>query len=156
MRTTRGWTGLRAAALALALCAGAAGRPALGATIQATDSAHVFVTYSTTGQIGGDTSMQGVSGDRNVISFESAGGSFTSPSFFGLGKFVINASPDEVVTYKDTPFTITYMARTVNNGVPMPNETPFLLTGVLNGTINANGPNSSLVTATFDPVKQET
>jgi hypothetical protein len=142
MRKTRGWAGLRAAAIALGLSAGAAGAGA--ASIQ--DSASTLIGYSTSGSIG----LTGITG-RNVISFANSSGTFTAPSAFSLGEFSVSGlNSGESTTYTNTPFSITFLAQTVDNGTPIPNQTPVTLTGVLNGTFT--GSSQSDVVATFNPL----
>ena len=141
MKTTREWTGLRAAIVALAL--GAWLVPDAGAAALSTDSIQSYMEYSTLGTIG----TQGISGDA-VVSFQNvANGGFTAPSFFSVGRFEVKVPNSGTTTYTDTPFEITYLANKVDGDVPGVNETPISLTGMLNGTID--GTQSSLV-ATFD------
>jgi hypothetical protein len=138
MKTTRGWAGLRAAAVALGLIAfGASGA-----------RASALMNYSTSGSIDPTT---GVSGSP-VISFNSVlENSFFSPSAFSLGEFQVAKLPDGQTTkYTDTPFKITFLANTVNGVAPSPNETPIVVTGTLNGSVT--GANQSNVTAKFDPI----
>lgn len=147
MRMTRGWTGLRTSVFALAIAAGAGG--ARGAATDSTsNSVQSQLEYSTAGAIG----TTGVSGP-NVISFNSVpAGSFSSPSNFSLGSFVVSALPTgQSTTYTNTPFRLTYLATKVDGQVPSPNQTPIQLTGVLNGTITGSGQSS--VEATFDSTK---
>lgn len=147
MQTTRGWTGPRLAALTVAVGLATAGAADASPT-------KTVMSYRTSGTI--DTS-KGISGPTDVvaINFKSVEeGSFTSPSSFSLGEFVVAALPPGVVTtYTNTPFKITYFAQQIDGETPDPNQTPITFTGVLNGTVN--GPNQSDVVATFDPVSIE-
>lgn len=137
MHTTRGWTGLRAAAVALALAAGFASAA----------QAEPLISYSTSGTIG----LTGISGP-NVISFNSVlTGAYTAPSSFSLGEFLVAPLNDGITTsYTNTPFTITYLTTQVDGATPDPNETPITITGFLQGTIN--GSSQSDVVATFNPI----
>ena len=106
----------------------------------ASDSIRSFMEYSTSGQVG----STGVTGTP-VISFNSvAAASFTAPSSFSLGEFLVAALPEGTSTsYSNTPFSITYLDQKVDGIVPTINETPVVLRGVLNGTVTgldlANG-----------------
>lgn len=144
MRNSRGWTGPRMAAVALALGLMAA-PTAPAATLPPTS----VNDYGTSGTVKPSTST--VSG-TNVISFNSvASGSFLAPSAFSLGEFLVSELPVGVsTTYTNTPFEINYIAQKVNGEVPANNQTPLKITGVLNGTVT--GPNQSSVVATFDPI----
>jgi hypothetical protein len=145
MRMTRGWTGLRTAAVALTLAAVFASA-AQAAPVDG--GASSFVEYSTSGTVG----LTGVTGP-NVISYNSvAAGSFTSPSSFSLGEFLVAPLMEgSTTTYNNTPFAITYLVNKVNGTEPDPNETPITITGVLNGTIV--GATQSDVVATIDPIE---
>jgi hypothetical protein len=80
---------------------------------------------------------------------------FNSPSAFSLGDFQVAPLPLNVsTTYANTPFSITFLANSVNGEVPNPNDTPFELTGTLNGTIT--GASQSSVVAKFDPIANTT
>lgn len=142
MNTTRGWNTLRTAAITLSLIA-------LGASGARASS---LMNYSTSGSI--DTTT-GVTGSP-VISFDSVqNNTFSSPSAFSLGQFVVANLPDgQSTTYTNTPFSITFLANTVDGATPSPNQTPIVVTGELNGTIT--GANQSDVEATFDPIKNST
>jgi hypothetical protein len=142
MHRTRGWTGLRTAAIALGI--GALIVP--GAQAAPMSQASPLMQYSTTGSISGD----GITG-QNIISFKAAQGSFTAPSSFSLGEFTVDPlNSGQTTTYNNTPFSITYLAENVDGNKPVPNDTPITLTGVLNGTFS--GPDQSSVVATFNPV----
>jgi len=146
MRRTRGRAGLAPAAVALGLLAWVA--PGADAAPMK-ESAKTFVTYNSTGSVG----LSGITG-KNVVSFKVAGGSFTAPSAFSLGEFLVDGlAAGETTTYTNTPFSISYLAKEVDGVDPVPNETPITLTGVLNGSFN--GPDQSSVVATFDPVINE-
>jgi len=121
----------------------------LGFLAQATIAqASPVVNYSTSGTI--DSS--GITGTP-VISFNSVlNSSFGAPSNFSLGDFQVAALPTgQTATYKDTPFHITYLVNSLDDGsTPNPNETPIQVSGVLNGTVM--GGNQSHVVAKFDPI----
>ncbi|WZO98325.1 PEP-CTERM sorting domain-containing protein [Isosphaeraceae bacterium EP7] len=141
MSMSRKWVGLRIALAALATIAVTAGS-------SRADSLKSYMNYNTSGTI----DSAGVTGTP-VISFNSvAAGSFTAPSSFSLGEFLVSGAlpDDQVTTYTNTKFSITLGISKVNGSVPLPNETPFTLTGVLNGSIT--GTSQSDVVATFDPV----
>jgi hypothetical protein len=120
------------------------------AAIAGTDSsvsAATLVKYSTSGTV----ESSGITGSP-VISFKSlADATFNSPSFFSLGDFQVAALPvGQATTYSHTPFHITFIADEVGGSSPVPNGTPIVLNGELNGTVtNAN---QSTVRASFDPL----
>jgi len=143
MRKTNGWTWLRSAAIALGI--GAAG--ASGADAAGMSSTSAFVDYNTTGSI---TDLGGVTG-RNVVSFKVTGGSFTTPSYFSLGEFLVDGLNDgESTTYNNTPFAITYQTTGVDHKSVDPSVGTVKLTGILNGSLAGAGQSS--LKATFDPV----
>ncbi|WP_237722898.1 PEP-CTERM sorting domain-containing protein [Singulisphaera acidiphila] len=133
----RRWSGVSKLALALSLLL------LTGANV----SAGTLVTYSTSGTV----ESGGVSGS-GVISFKSlTDASFNSPSFFSLGDFQVAALPTGTsTTYTNTPFSITLIANQVDGEVPVPNGSPIVISGVLNGTIT--GGNQSTVRALFNPI----
>lgn len=137
MRTTRGWTGPRMAAVALTL--GLLGLATPGAR------GSVLVSYNTSGTIGSD----GITGTPNTISFNSvANGVFLSPSQFSMGDFLVAPLGDgQKATYKDTPFSISIFVKDVDGKTPTSSD-PIVVTGVLNGDVV--GPNQSSVKATFN------
>ena len=143
MHTKLGWTGPRLAVLALVI--GLAPASALADPISQTPTS--LNEFSTSGTVG----LTGISGP-NVISFNSvADGTFTAPSSFSLGEFLVGALPPGVsTTYTNTPFQLSYSALKINGETPTSNDTPVIMTGVLNGTVN--GPSQSSVIATFDPI----
>jgi hypothetical protein len=146
MRTNLGWTTSRTAVLVLALGMVSSTVADAAASKAASDSASI--NYNTTGSVG----LDGITG-RNVVSFRVTGGSFTAPSSFSLGEFMVGAlDPGEATTYDNTPFSISYLTQMVDGVSPTPNQTPITLTGVLNGTFT--GANQSDVVATFDPTTQ--
>jgi hypothetical protein len=142
MPKTRRWTGLRSAVTALALVAWFA--PDAGAAAMKTESIKSLMEYSTSGTI----DSTGVTGTP-VISFNSAaGGSFTAPSSFSLGQFLVAALPTgQTTTYTNTPFHITYLANKVD-GLPTDPATQVVVNGTLNGTIE--GSSQSNVVASFN------
>lgn len=140
MRKAHGWTGLRTAALALGLFAAAAS----GAKA---DPLFNYSTYSTQGSV--DTS-KGISGPSAITFVPIMNNTFNSPSAFSLGQFqALPLQAGQSTTYSHTPFSITFVANEVNGQTPVPNETPVVLKGELNGTLS--GPSTSSVKATFLP-----
>jgi hypothetical protein len=115
-------------------------------TTTATDPTSLM-GYSTSGRIG----VTGISGP-NVISFNSvAQASFEAPSSLSLGEFLVAALPAGIsTTYTNTPFQISYIDQSVDGNNPGTNQTPIMLTGLLNGTVT--GPSQSSVVATFNPI----
>ena len=150
MRRTRGWTGLRTSVVALGLVAAAAGVTRADPMSTPTST---LLAYETSGTIG----TTGVTGDPSAITFTPLiGASFVSPSTLALGVFQAKAlAAGQSVTYDNTPFDIKFTGRQRqqrHRRRSSPNETPFDITGVLNGTLS--GANQSSVTATFDPPVQ--
>mgnify|MGYP001048855119 CR=1 FL=1 len=142
MRMTRGWTGLRAAALALGTVA------LLASQARADAISSPSMNYDTAGSIG----TTGVSGDGNVITYiPVTSGAFTSPSFLNLGFFqVAPLKAGQSTTYTNTPFSLTFLPSSVG-GVNLGSDVkPITISGVLNGTISGN--TQSSVTATFDDI----
>src|SRR5262245_31091509 len=131
MHTKHGRIGPRLAVLALVvgLVPASAFADPMTPTPQTPTSLNEF---STSGTIG----LTGISGP-NVISFNSvADGTFTAPSSFSLGEFLVGALPPGVsTTYTNTPFQLSYSALKVNGETPTSNDTPVIMTGVLNGTV---------------------
>jgi hypothetical protein len=146
MRMTRGWTGLRAAAIAFGTVA------LLASHVRADAISSPSMTYNTAGSIG----TTGVSGDGNVITYiPVTSGSFTSPSFLNLGFFQVAPLKDgQSTTYKDTPFSLTFLPSTVGGSDVTADVKPITITGKLTGTINGNSQSS--VTALFDPISAPT
>jgi hypothetical protein len=144
MRTNHVGTGLRRAAITFGLCA----MMTSGLSASPSESSlSSLMQFGTSGQVG----TTGITGP-NVISYVPvSSGSFTTPSAFSLGTFVVGYQPQgTTTTYDHTPFSITYTAQKVNGDVPKPNETPITITGFLNGSVS--GPDQSNVVATFDPI----
>ncbi len=139
MHRIQGWTGLRAAVIALGLVAWTA----TGATAAP-------LSYTTTGQV--DTTT-GVSG-TNVISFVplSAGNSVdlsTGQTNVGLGNFVISPLADGVTTtYSNTPIQISFLPASYGS-TSVGTDAPVVVSGTLNGVVD--GASSSTVTATINP-----
>jgi len=139
MHRIQGWTGLRAAVIALGLVAWTA----TGATASPLD-------YTTSGQV---TPTTGVTG-TNVVSFVplSSGNSVdlsTGQTNAGLGNFVISPLADgAATTYSNTPIQISLQPQSYG-GTSISSDAPVVVSGVLNGVVN--GPSSSTVTATFNP-----
>jgi len=135
MRMVRRWSGFSSLAIAVAAMSGT------GSSV----SAATLVKYSTSGTV----ESGGITGSP-VISFNSlTDATFNSPSFFSLGDFQVAALPTgSSSTYNHTPFHITFIAGEVDGSSPVPNGSPIILNGELNGTItNAN---QSTVRASFD------
>src|SRR5271157_4378508 len=141
MHRIQGWTGLRAAVIALGLVAWTA----TGATAAP-------LSYTTSGQV---TLQTGVTG-ANVVSFVplNSGNSVdlcTGQTNMGLGNFVITSpGPDASTNYTNTPFQITIFPVSYGSDTTVGKDAPVALSGVLNGVVN--GPSSSTVVATFNPV----
>src|SRR5208337_2754984 len=139
MHRIQGWTGLRAAVIALGLVAWAA----TGATAAP-------LTYTTSGQI---TPTTGVTG-TNVVSFVplSSGNSVdlsTGQTNASLGNFVISPlAAGTTTTYSNTPIQISFLPASYG-GTSLSGDAPVVVSGVLNGVVN--GPSSSTVIATLNP-----
>lgn len=141
MRKTSRWNVIRAGVLALTLVgvAGTSGR------------ADTLINYSTSGSIG----MDGVTGSGVISFIPVSANQFNSPSAFSLGDFQVAAlQSGQSTTYVNTPFSITFLANSVDGSTPDPNETPLSLSGVLNGTISGAGQSS--VVAKFNPLANPT
>jgi len=150
MHRIQGWTGLRAAVIALGLVAWTA----TGATASP-------LSYTTSGQVdttSGVSSSTGGTPDNtadNVVSFVPliSGNSVdlsTGSTNASLGSFVIQALGEgKTTTYNDTNFRINFQPVSYN-GTSISSDAPVVVSGVLNGTVN--GPSSSTVTATFNSV----
>ena len=138
MHRIQGWTGLRAAVIALGLVAWTA----TGATASP-------LSYTTSGQI---TPTTGVTG-TNVVSFVplSSGNSVdlsTGQTNASLGNFVISPlAAGATTTYSNTPIQISFQPQSYG-GTSISSDTPVVVSGVLNGVVS--GPSSSTVTATFN------
>ncbi len=153
MHMTRGWTWTRTAVAALALAVAAAA-PAAADEIDSTKAGAAntvtsLLNYSTSGAI----DLSGVTG-ANVISFNSVSDNqFTAPSSFSLGEFLVAPLPVGVSTsYNNTPFSVTYIPRSVD-GKPLdfdPGSVLPTISGFLTGTVT--GPSQIDVVATFKPV----
>lgn len=137
MRMVRRRSGLSTIVIALGFTAVTASHAAASTLIQ----------YSTSGTIG----SSGVTG-APVISFISLNENEVIPtSFLSLGSFqVAGLQSGQSTTYTHTPFHITLVVDQVNGAVPLPNETPIVLNGWLDGKIT--GSQKSSVQATFDPI----
>ena len=136
MRQTRGWNGLRTTVFALAIVALAAS----GA------DAAALMTYSTVGSTIESVGVAGVGAiSLNTVNI----GSFTNPSSFSLGEFQVAELPEGTsTTYANTPFHFTFQSKMIDGVEPVPNATPIVVQGVLNGAVN--GSNQSTVVASFD------
>ena len=149
MHRIQGWTGLRAAVIALGLVAWTA----TGAT-----AAPLF--YTTSGQVDTTTGVSSSTGGtpdstpNNVVSLVplTSGNSVelsTGQTNASLGNFVITSPGDNTTTtYHDTPIRISFQPQSYN-GTSISSDAPVVVSGVLNGVVN--GPSSSTVTATFKP-----
>ena len=95
-----------------------------------------LVTYDAVGQVG----ITGTTGP-SAIGFDSQwSGSLFAPGYLDLGSFtMVNPNPGIQTTYKNTPFWISVTVKTLDGIAPVPNETPVLLAGVLNGTMYDSG-----------------
>ncbi|MGA2700121.1 MAG: PEP-CTERM sorting domain-containing protein [Isosphaeraceae bacterium] len=145
MHRIQGWTGLRAAVIALGLVAWTA----TGATAAP-------LSYTTSGQVDTTTGVSSSSGGTadNVVSFVplSSGNSVdlsTGQTNASLGNFVISPLADGVTTtYSNTPIQISFQPASYN-GTSISSDAPVVVSGVLNGVVN--GPSSSTVIATLNP-----
>ena len=149
MHRIQGWTGLRAAVIALGLVAWTA----TGAT-----ASPLF--YTTSGQVDTTTGVSSSTGGtpdstpNNVVSLVplTSGNSVelsTGQTNASLGNFVITSPGDNTTTtYHDTPIRISFQPQSYN-GTSISSDAPVVVSGVLNGVVN--GPSSSTVTATFKP-----
>lgn len=141
MHRIQGWTGLRAAVIALGLVAWTA----TGATAAP-------LSYTTSGQV---TPTTGVTG-TNVVSFNalSTGNSLdlsTGQTNASLGSFAIAPlAPGVSTTYNQTPFQISLLPASYGSTTFGTDAPVVSLTGFLNGTVS--GPSNSTVTATFNSV----
>ncbi len=138
MHRIQGWTGLRAAVIALGLVAWTA----TGATAAP-------LSYTTSGQV---TPTTGVTG-TNVVSFVplSSGNSVdlsTGQTNASLGNFIISPlAAGATTTYSNTPIQISFLPQSYG-GTSISSDPPVVVSGVLNGVVN--GPSSSTVTATLN------
>jgi len=148
MRISQRWTGLRTSVLALAFVTwGASGA-----------WANAIIKYTTSGQIDPSAGVTGA----NVVSFipingtgEKASNTITSigtPSNLSLGDFQVAGLPDgQTTTYKNTPFSITFLPNTVNGDAYKPDSNmAIVIHGVLNGLVQ--GASTSSLVATFDHI----
>lgn len=88
-----------------------------------------------------------------VVSFQGASGTIATGSAFSIGTFTVSAPPSGTSTYTNIPFQILFKTEAVNGSTVSPNETPVVLTGMLNGTVTAGASGSSPVStlmATFN------
>ena len=142
MRMTRGWTALRTTVAALGI-----------ATLAASGAdAAALMSYSTVGSTIDSTGVTGV----GAISLNTVnGGSFSNPSSFSLGEFQVAELPEGTTTsYENTPFHFTFQSKTIDGVEPIPNGTPVVVSGMLNGTVT--GGSQSTVVATFNPAPMPT
>ncbi|MGD0040429.1 MAG: PEP-CTERM sorting domain-containing protein [Isosphaeraceae bacterium] len=145
MHRIQGWTGLRAAVIALGLVAWTA----TGATAAP-------LSYTTSGQVDTTTGVSSSSGGTadNVVSFVplSSGNSVdlsTGQTNASLGNFVISPLADgTTTTYSNTPIQISFLPASYGS-TSLSGDAPVVVSGVLNGVVN--GPSSSTVTATLNP-----
>lgn len=150
--------GLRFPIIALAL--GALMTPAASASpieSTTTPAAQPLLKYSTVGTLSADPTT--VTGTANVIGFTNiTSQDFRSPSTFSLGEFqVIPGLGDDVsVTYNNTPFTISIGVESVDGTTPSVNQTPYSITGFLNGTITGTKQSSVEATFNIDPANPPT
>lgn len=141
MHRIQGWTGLRAAVIALGLVAWTA----TGATAAP-------LNYTTSGQV---TPKSGVTG-TDVVSFDPLNNTnsvdlSTGQTNAGLGNFVITPlAPGVSTTYTNTPFQISFLPSSYGSTTFGTDAPVVSLSGVLNGVVN--GASTSTVTATFNSV----
>jgi len=137
MHQTRRWNGFRTAVVALGIAALAASNA----------DAAALISYTT---VGSTIDSTGVTGPGAISLNPVTSGLFSNQSAFSLGEFqVADLHEGTSTTYKDTPFHFTFQMKTINGTEPVPNGTPIVINGLLNGTIN--GSTGSSVVATFDP-----
>ena len=149
MRMSRGWTGLRTAAIALGLLAWNAPR----ADAAAATSTPNLLDYSVSGGITatGSSSVTGITG-MNVISYVPVTNVMIDPtSNIPLGSFQVAQLPvGQETIYNNTPFTLTFNPISLSsNGTTIPyanassTDSGITVTGTLNGIVN--GPYQSSV-----------
>ena len=145
MRMTRGWTGLRAAVIALGLLAGNAPRANANSNTTPAD----LLQYSVVGNITqtGVTSTMGTAG-LNEIGFNQVTNALIDPtSNIPLGSFVVSPlAVGQETTYNNTPFTLTFTPQQFNN-TDLGNS-KITVSGTLNGSLN--GPYQSSVLVSFN------
>jgi hypothetical protein len=146
MHKIQGWTGLRAAVIALGLVAWTA-TGATAAPLSSTSG----LSYTTSGQVDTTTGVTGT----NVISYVplSTGNNVdlsTGQTNVGLGNFVISPLASGVsTTYTNTPVQISFLPASYGS-TSVSTDAPVVVSGMLNGVVN--GASSSTVTATFNSV----
>ncbi len=139
MHRIQGWTGLRAAVIALGLVAWTA-----------TGAMAAPLSYTTSGQVDTTTGVTGT----NVISFVPLSSTqsvdlSTGSTNASLGNFVLSPLADGVTTtYSNTPVQISFLPSSYGSN-SLGTDTPVVVSGVLNGVVD--GPSSSTVTATLTP-----
>jgi hypothetical protein len=135
MHMTRGWTGFRAAVLALMVLAGNASRA----------QASGILDYHTSGGPG----TANISGSPAISFVPVQNGSVDTTSNIALGTFVLAALPaGESTTYNNTPFSLSLIPDSFNGTTVQ--DSPVQINGFLNGTVS--GANQSSVRVTFDPL----
>jgi hypothetical protein len=135
MHITRGWTGSRAAVLALAVLAWNAPRA----------QADGILNYHTSGGPG----TANITGSPAISFVPVQNGSVDTASNVSLGTFVVAALPSgHSTTYDNTPFSLSLIPDSFN--AAMVQDTPVEIHGFLNGTVS--GANQSSVRVTFDPL----
>jgi len=142
MSMSQGWSGLRAAVIALGFLAWSV--PGVEAAPSDPLPANLL-EYGTAGAI----DLQGITGS-NVVSYVPITNAAIDPaSNVPLGAFQVTSLPsDQVTTYNNTPFNITFVPSAFDNK-PLGASDPIMLTGHLNGTIT--GSYQSNVKVSFDP-----
>jgi hypothetical protein len=134
MHMTRGWTGFRAAVLALIVLAGGTPRA----------QADGILSYHTSGGPG----TADISGSPAISFVPVQNGSVDTASNISLGTFVEAALPSgQSTTYNNTPFSLSLIPDSFNGTALQ--DTPVKITGFLNGTVS--GANQSSVVVTFSP-----
>lgn len=134
MHMTRGWTGFRAAVLALTALAWYAPRA----------QADGILAYHTSGGPG----TADITGSPAISFVPVQDGSVNTNSNISLGTFVVASLPNgQSTTYDNTPFSLSMIPDSFN-GTTM-QEAPVVINGYLNGTVS--GSNQSSVVVTFNP-----
>jgi hypothetical protein len=135
MHMTRGWTGFRAAVLALAALAWNAPRA----------QADGILSYHTSGGPG----TADISGSPAVSFVPVTSGAVDTASNISLGTFVVAALPNgHSTTYNNTPFSLSLIPDAFNGAAVQ--DTPVDIMGHISGTVS--GANQSSLRITFDPL----
>jgi len=141
MHKIQGWTGLRAAVIALGLVAWTA-----------TSATAAPLSYTTSGQVDTKTGVAGT----NVISFVplNSGNSVdlsSGQTNVSLGNFVVSPlAAGASTTYTNTPIQISFLPASYGTDTTVGSDAPVVVSGVINGVVS--GTSTSTVKATFNPV----